>query len=129
MSLQRQSKPDAESLNPVLAMLDEVPRWAVLRTSARWEKRLTEALIAAKVPAYLPLMKKVTTYHSKRRTAEVLLFSGYVFCSETDFLGNPRVPPAVRRKVAQILRPPDPEELRRELHDIAELLCNRQLVQ
>jgi transcription antitermination factor NusG len=129
MSANLELIPDAESPDPVLTMLDEVPRWAVLRTSARWEKRLAEVLTAVGVPAYLPLMSKVTTYRSKRRTAESLLFSGYVFCSETDFLGNPRVPPAVRKKVAQVLRAPDPEELRRELRDIAELLCNRQLVQ
>jgi hypothetical protein len=115
--------------NPVLAMLESVPQWAVLRTSARWEKQLAESLVAAGVPHYLPLMSKITRYRGKRRTTDMLLFSGYVFCSETDFLGNPRVPAPVRKKVAQVLRPPDPEELRRELCDIAELLCDRQLIQ
>lgn len=108
---------------------DHVIRWAALRTSARWEKQLAAALGKCNVPVFLPLMTKVSVYKSKRHAAEIPLFPGYVFCSETDYRGNPAVPPAVRDRVAQILRPTDYEQLRRELNGISALLASRALVQ
>jgi transcription antitermination factor NusG len=106
-----------------------VERWAALRTSARWEKKLAAALAAAGVPAFLPLLTRFTTSHGKRRAAAVPLFPGYVFCSEPDFLANKQLTPGARSQVAQLLRPPDPEVLRAELSGIAALLADRRLVQ
>lgn len=108
---------------------DAVENWAALRTAARWEKTLADALAATGVPVFLPLMTRLTTYKSKRREARVPVFGGYVFVSEADFVGNKAVTPAVRAKVAQILRPPDPSRLRAELKAVAELLTDRELVQ
>jgi transcription antitermination factor NusG len=85
----------------------DVRHWVALRTSARWEKQLAAALAALAVP----------------------VFPGYVFSSEPEFLGNPRVTPGVRAKVAQVLRPPDAEKLLAELRGLAELLTDRRLVQ
>jgi len=59
----------------------------------------------------------------------VPLFAGYLFCSEPDFLGNPRVPAGCRKQVAQVLRPPDFARLKQELLGIAEFLRDHQLVQ
>jgi transcription antitermination factor NusG len=112
-----------------LVFPDDVTRWAALRTAARWEKKLADQLAAAGVPVFLPLMTRLTSYPGKRREAVVPVFAGYVFCSEADFLGSKRLTPGVRAKVAQVLRPPDPERLRAELRAIAELLTDRELVQ
>jgi transcription antitermination factor NusG len=106
-----------------------VEKWAALRTAARWEKKLAEILTDAQVPTFLPLMTRFTTSHGKRRAAIVPVFPGYVFCSEPDFLTSKRLTPGTRSKVAQVLRPPDPERLRNELQGISEVLRNRQLVQ
>jgi transcription antitermination factor NusG len=107
----------------------KVRRWVALRISARWEKSLAAALERCQVPTFLPLMTKLSIYRSKRQSTEVPLFGGYVFCSELDFRGNKAVPPTVRNRIAQILAPPDPEELRRELLGIAEFLASHRLVQ
>ena len=89
-----------------------VARWAALRTAARWEKALADLLAGAGVPVFLPQMTKID---SRARTSRSPLFAGYVFCGEREFLDDPRVLPAARAKVAQVLRPPDPERLREEL--------------
>ena len=106
-----------------------VTRWAALRTAARLEKKLAEMLSIAGVPVFLPLMTRLTTSHGKQRTAQVPVFQGYLFCSEQDFIGNKQLTPGIRAKVAQILRPNDPEQLRTELGALADLLTDRHLVQ
>ncbi|WP_439625435.1 transcription termination/antitermination protein NusG [Gemmata sp.] len=106
-----------------------VEAWAALRTSARWEKQLAETLASARIPVFLPLMTRFTTSHGKRRAAIVPVFSGYVFCSEPDFLTSKLLSPGTRSRVAQVLRPPDREALRIELRGIADLLKDRHLVQ
>jgi transcription antitermination factor NusG len=106
-----------------------VEKWVALRTAARWEKKLANVLAEAGVPVFLPLLTRFTTSHGKRRAALLPVFPGYVFCAEAEFLGNPRLTPGTRAKVAQVLRPPDPARLREELRGIAELLADRQLVQ
>src|SRR5262249_17393050 len=106
-----------------------VERWAALRTASRWEKKLAAVLADAGVPVFLPLMTRFTTSHGKRRAASVPIFPGYLFCSEADFLANKRLTPGTRARIAQVLRPTDPEKLRSELSGIADLLADRQLVQ
>ncbi len=107
----------------------EVAAWAALRTSARWEKKIAEQLIAAGVPAYLPLIERVTQYKGKKVSLEIPMFSGYIFCSAVDFIDNPRIPKASRAKVAQIIRPTHDGQLRDELSQIAHVLTNHGLVQ
>jgi transcription antitermination factor NusG len=106
-----------------------VDTWAALRTPARWEKKISGLLAEAEIPVFLPLMTRFTTSHGKRRSSLVPVFPGYVFCSESAFLGNKRLTPGTRAMVAQVLRPSDPTRLRGELTEIAALLANRQLVQ
>ncbi|MBY0458391.1 MAG: hypothetical protein K2V38_13710, partial [Gemmataceae bacterium] len=108
---------------------EAVERWAALRTAARWEKKLAELLAAAGIPVFLPLMTRLTEYPGKRREVQVPVFGGYVFCSEPDFLDSRKLSPATRGKVAQVLRPPAPEVLRRELKTLADILTDRTLVQ
>ena len=108
---------------------EHVTEWAALRTAAHWEKRLADLLRERAVPVFLPLMTRLKMYAGKRRAVEVPIFSGYVFCSATDFLGNQQLSPGIRAKVAQVLRPPDLAKLRAELKTIADLLVDRQIVQ
>jgi hypothetical protein len=86
-------------------------------------------LEAVAVPAYLPLLTRVRSYRGKRRLSEVPLFGGYVFCAEEPFLGNPRIPVVVRKRVAQVLRPSDYDQLRDELVLVADVLSSRRLLQ
>jgi transcription antitermination factor NusG len=105
-----------------------VDRWTVLRTSARWEKKIAGTLSGCGVPVFLPLTRAGSN-QLKNQHFEVPLFAGYVFCSEVHFLGNPSVPSTCRKQIAQILRPPNPERLREELGEIADFLRDHQLVQ
>ncbi len=107
----------------------EVQNWVALRTSARWEKKIALCLTEAGVPNYLPVISRVVQYTGKKRTAEVPLFAGYVFCSEPLFMGNPRVSAACRKQIAQVLRPSDPQRLKQELLQIAEITASHELIQ
>lgn len=111
------------------ALVNSVERWVALRTAARWEKQIAQALKVAAVPVFLPLISKLTVSHGRRRESQVPLFPGYLFVSEQDYLGNSRVLAATRSKVAQVLRPPNREQLRWELLNIAKVLSERRLVQ
>jgi transcriptional antiterminator RfaH len=108
---------------------EQILNWVALRTSARWEKNIADALCRCSIPVYLPLLTKFQTYRSRRRAADVPLFPGYVFCSEKDFCGNRSVPQQVRNRVAQVSRPADYELLRHELLVVSNLLASRQLLQ
>lgn len=108
---------------------ESVRRWVALRTSARWEKKLADLLVAADVPVFLPLLTRVTGPAGRIKTARVPLFPGYVFAGAAEFLGNPRVLPAARSKAAQVLKPPSDEQLWNELRGIADLMRDRELVQ
>jgi len=108
---------------------ESVTHWVALRTAARWEKNLAASLAEVGVPVFLPLMTRLSVYRNKQRAVDVPVFSGYLFCDGRGYLGNPRVPAACRAKVAQVLRPPDPDRLRAELLTLAGVLTDRQLVQ
>ena len=107
----------------------DVEKWAALRTSGRWEKKLAAGLEAAGVPVFLPLIAHTVRYASKTQTSHVPAFGGYVFCGEAEFVGNPRVTAACRKQVSQILRPSDYATLRAELTKIASFLTDHRLVQ
>lgn len=103
--------------------------WSALRTSARWEKKITDQVVRAGGAVFLPTVRRVSVYRGKRRSAEVPLFPGYVFVSAASFLNNPAIPHSCRQKVAQVLRPTDPDRLRSELLQLAGLLTDRKLIQ
>jgi transcriptional antiterminator RfaH len=110
-------------------LIESVERWAALRTAARWEKAIARALQVVQVPFFLPTITRWNGGMDRGRATDVPLFPGYLFVSERDYLGNPRVLAATRAKVAQVLRPPDAEQLREELRAIATVLEQRRLVQ
>jgi len=106
-----------------------IERWAALKTSARWEKKVASQLADISIPVFLPTMRQRTQYATKTNESHIPLFSCYLFVSSEHFLGNPRVSPFTRGKIATVLTPPNPEALRRELLDLRGLLCSHQLVQ
>lgn len=107
----------------------DVVDWVALRTSARWEKKVAELLVAANVPLFLPTVSRIKHYSGKSRESVLPLFAGYVFASGSAFVRNPAVTPSCRSKVAQILKPADPEQLRSELARLAGLVTDRKLIQ
>ena len=107
----------------------EIRDWVALRTSARWEKKVSEEVRKGGGICFLPTVRRVTVYQGKRRTADVPLFSGYVFTSIGRFVDNPAISKACRSKVAQILKPSDPEQLRQELLQLSGLVADRKLIQ
>lgn len=112
-----------------LTVPESVAEWGALRTRPHWEKRLAGLLSERGVPVFLPLMTGLRRYASRQRLVELPVFGGYVFCSLSDFIGNPRLTRGVQSKVVRLLRAPDPEKLRGELKAVAEVLANRHLVQ
>jgi transcription antitermination factor NusG len=107
----------------------DVRDWVALRTSARWEKRVATLVSDARVPVFLPTVRRVTAYRGKKRAAQVPLFAGYVFTSSSGFLDNPAIPKSCREKVAQVLRPSDADAFREELLKVAGLVTDRKLIQ
>jgi len=107
----------------------EVTSWAALRTSARWEKKIALALKRVGVPVFLPMLTRRVIYPGKTQQSETPLFSGYIFCDEQAFLGNPAVLAANRKQIAQILKPGDSQLLRDELVRVAELVEHHELIQ
>lgn len=111
------------------AFPEAIQDWVALRTSARWEKKIADGVGRADCAIFLPTVHRISSYRGKRRSAEVPLFSGYVFVSASGFIGNPAVPRELRSKIAQVLKPTDPEQLRNELLKLAGLITDRKLVQ
>ena len=106
-----------------------VERWAAIRTSARWEKKTAQCLSSIGISVFLPTLTKITQYKTRKNTAEVPLFSGYLFFDETRLHELAKIAPAAQKYIAQVLKPPDYGVLRAELCSIARLLQDNRLVQ
>jgi hypothetical protein len=110
--------PPAEPVAPPRPadLLPAARLWAVAWTKPRCEKVLFEYLAAWQVPSFLPLVKKRRVYGQHVRHSLLPLFPGYVFFDSECI---PRTRVFESRKVAQIITPADPEELRRDLANLA----------
>jgi transcription termination/antitermination protein NusG len=93
-----------------------VTNWAVARTKSRCEKALAEFLQGRAVAHFLPLLPKRRVYGTHVRTSDIPLFAGYLFF-DSDALPAGEIFDS--RKVAQVLIPPDPAQLRAELNNLA----------
>ncbi|MCY3018579.1 MAG: hypothetical protein NTW87_06055 [Planctomycetota bacterium] len=111
MALTETPVPSLNSGTPSL-----VASWVVAHTKPRCEKRLVEFLNLHNVGSFLPLVTRRHVYGRRVRDYEVPLFSGYVFYDSLP-LSPERV--FASRRVAQILTPPDPAQLWRELNNLA----------
>jgi transcriptional antiterminator RfaH len=119
----------APKVKPVWTVLNtKVPEWAVIRTAARWEKKLAETYSSLGIDVFLPLLTRVSKYKSRTNQVEVPVFSGYVFFdyAKKSELGREEY---ARKGIAQIIRSPDPITLTKELLAVSTLLSNAQLVQ
>ncbi len=95
--------------------LPEVKAWAVARTGSRWEKKVQEHLDGFGVANFLPLVERRRVYGRHIRIRHLPLFPGYVFFDQE---GVDRGRLFASRKVAQILEPENPEELRADLENL-----------
>ncbi len=102
-----------------LGGLHPVEPWFVLHTLSRQEQALARDLTARGTTCYLPMMRTVRYYGRRKHRVELPLFPGYVFMrGEVD-----EAYAADRtRRVAQIIRVPDQEQLIRELRQIETVL-------
>ncbi|MEW6251790.1 MAG: transcription termination/antitermination NusG family protein [Planctomycetota bacterium] len=94
--------------------------WWVAHTRPRQEKRVADALAAAGVRQYLPLVPVRHSYAKSRVVFHLPLFPGYVF-----FVGDHGACDCVRRthRIAGILPVADQAGLRRELVQIERALA------
>jgi hypothetical protein len=84
-------------------------RWWVVYTKSRQEKVFCQQLVGLQVPHYLPLVKKISYCRGRRFSAQVPLFSGYVFMHGEEHervLNKPThdIPTASRKTHAPALR-------------------------
>lgn len=94
----------------------DISNWAVVRTGARWEKRVKQFFDDADTISYLPLVERRRVYGKRIRRAQLPLFSGYVFFDH-DGISKDRI--YTCKRIAQVLIPDDPTELRMDLENIA----------
>ena len=90
--------------------------WAAAWTKSRAEKALVDYLDSRKVGSFLPIITRRRVYGKIVRESRLPLFSSYVFF---DLNGISRLQLFESRKVADVLIPPNPEELRKELSNLA----------
>ena len=110
-------------------ILDEsVREWAAIRTAARWEKKLAEALHASRIPTFLPTLTRVSHYKTRKNVVEIPLFGGYVFFDHSRIAELPRRPDQ-QKYIAQIIRCEDTETLKAELSGISNFMKNNELIQ
>ncbi len=106
-------------------LLDEPPmapprRWFVLYTKARQEKAVARDLLAHQVPFYLPLVKKTTVAHGRRRSSFAPLFGGYVFLYGNE---EERVRSLTTNRISRVLPVADPDQLAYDLRQIRQLIA------
>ncbi len=99
--------------------LPDVARWSVARTGARWEKSVKEFFDTCHTFSYLPLINHRRVYGKRIRNSLIPLFSGYVFF-DADGIEPHQIYSCA--KIAQVLHPDDPQELRNDLANIARAL-------
>jgi hypothetical protein len=93
-----------------------VKSWAVAWTKARCEKALVEYLNSRDVPSFLPLLVKRRVYGGRARRSLTPVFPGYVFFDSSSIDRNNIF---ASRHVAQILYPPDENQLRSDLRNLS----------
>jgi len=106
----------ASSMDPINS-IRSIKNWGAARTKSRQEKALVRFLNSRAVATFLPTVSVRHVYGGgKIRTFHRPLFSGYVFY---DTQAIPASSVYESKRVAQLLSPPDPEQLQSELANLA----------
>lgn len=94
-------------------------QWCVAHTKSRQEKALVEDLDALGIRSYLPLVRSVRYYGTRKVSATLPLFPGYVFLcgSRAELIAADRT-----HRVVRYIKAPDPDGLRAELDSIRRAL-------
>jgi transcription antitermination factor NusG len=99
---------------------DKDPCWWLVYTKSRQEKKVAEQLAAFKVPHYLPVVERKSLSRGKTRTAQIPLFSSYLFLCGTD---HDRIHALQTNRVTTMTQVVDGDQLRGDLLQIAQLIA------
>lgn len=110
---------ECERIDAVQFSLPHVKNWTVAWTKPRCERGLEEYFSRKQIACFLPLVSKRQVYKSGVKNWEAPLFASYVFY-DGDAIDRHKV--FESRKVVDILVPPDPKMLGRELVQFATAL-------
>lgn len=94
-------------------------RWWVLHTKSRQEKSVAREMTRNRVPFFLPLLKRHSNAGRPRQISYIPLFTGYVFVFGSH---HEREVCLRTSRLARILPVHDGDQLRRELHQINQLI-------
>ncbi len=94
-------------------MSANLKNWKVLRLKPRTEKALASLLESGNIEYYLPVRQVVRRYASKRKTVELPLFGGYIFCALDDAKRRELLPR--QQYILRIIDPFSPIRLLRQL--------------
>ncbi|MFH1920045.1 MAG: transcription termination/antitermination NusG family protein [Planctomycetota bacterium] len=96
-------------------------RWWVLHAKPRQEKAISRNLLAHEIPFYLPLVKKRSCIRGRRVTANVPVFSGYMFLYGSE---DERGSSLTTNRIVRVLEVHDPERLRTDLTQLQRLIAS-----
>ena len=102
-------------------VLPPVGTWAAIHVKPRCEKVVADYLRARGVPCFLPTISNRRTYGARVRVSHLPLFPGYVFYDK-DAVDDRVVYDS--RRVVQLLVPDDPDDLDRDLDNLARALTH-----
>ncbi|MEI6234901.1 MAG: transcription termination/antitermination NusG family protein [Planctomycetota bacterium] len=108
--------PSSDESEAIAAPFPHVSNWAVAWTKPRCERSVEDYFGQRGVACFLPLISKRQVYKSGIKNWAAPLFSSYVFY-DSNSMDRHKV--FESRKVVDILIPPDPVTLGRELSQIA----------
>jgi transcription antitermination factor NusG len=117
---------EEQSLYPE-TLLDEllpessVRRWWALHTKPRQEKAVARSILAFRIPFYLPLVRKRTSYRGQQLVSHVPLFAGYVFVFSSE---EERVRALLTHRIAQALWVEDQDRLQFDLRQFRQLILS-----
>jgi transcriptional antiterminator RfaH len=96
-------------------------RWWAVYTKSRQEKVFCQQLRGLQIAHYLPLVKKISYSRGRRFSAQVPLFSGYVFMHGEE---HERVLSLTTNRISQILTVIDGARLQNDLRQISRLIAS-----
>lgn len=100
---------------PAMSLRRPEGTWMVAHTKPRQEKALAEALLAAGVPCFLPVISQARFYGHRKRLVELPIFPSYVFVHAD---ADGRVTTLQTNRVVHVLKVSDQSGMEHELQQI-----------